>query len=83
MSQYPRQATFVYERDGVALHIVTKNMTNHELRNILIGFWLTLGDADKRDHIHELTAYLEPGSWPPPMSATIAQSVIDARARDN
>ena len=83
MSQYPQAASFVYEREGVALHIATRNLTNHELRNILIGFWLTLHEADRRDHIRELAAYLEPGSWPPPMSATIAQAVIDARAREN
>jgi len=40
MSQYPQAASFVYEREGVALHIATRNLTNHELRNILIGFWL-------------------------------------------
>jgi len=78
-SRYPSTASFVYDRDGVALHIVTKNLTNHELRNILIGFWLTLADDDKRDHIAEITAYLSPDETPPPMSQQIADAVRQAR----
>jgi hypothetical protein len=79
MSDYPAQCSFVYDRDGVFLHIKTQGMTNHEMRAILIGFWLTLDEADRRDHVVELRHYLEPGSRPPEASETIARAVREAR----
>lgn len=72
---FPPEADFRYHRVGNVLHVVTKSMTNHEIRNVLIGFWLTLDDADRRDHVAELMHYLMPGSRPPGMSVEIASAI--------
>jgi hypothetical protein len=76
---FPSEADFRYHRVGNVLHVVTKSITNHEMRTILIGFWLTLDEADRRDHIAELQHYLEPGSFPPPAAVEMAQAVIAER----
>ncbi len=70
---------FLYERKGVVLHIVEKGLTNHELRSILVGFWLSLDEDDRIDHIKELQHYTEAGSVPPPVSINIARAVAEAR----
>ena len=46
---------------------------------ILIGFWLTLDEADRRDHIKELQHYLEPGSRPPGAAVEMAQAIVAER----
>ncbi len=76
---FPAEADFRYHRVGNVLHVVTKSVNNHEMRTILIGFWLTLDEDDRRDHIAELQHYLEPGSSPPPASIEMAQSIIAER----
>jgi hypothetical protein len=78
---FPSEADFRYHRVGNVLHVVTKSITNHEMRAILIGFWLTLDEADRRDHIAELRHYLEPGSQPPPASVEMAQAIIAERSK--
>lgn len=66
-----------YERNGANLRIVvSKGMTNHELREVLVGLWATLEDDDKVDHIKELTHYqFDAGSFLSPL----ASSIRDAR----
>src|SRR5262249_11891317 len=76
---FPPEADFRYHRIGNVLHVVTKSVTNHEMRNILIGFWLTLDEADRRDHIKELQHYLEPGSRPPGAAVEMAQAIVAER----
>lgn len=49
----------IYERDGNKVRCALKKMSNHELREILIGFWSRLDDADKQDFILELVHYYE------------------------
>lgn len=77
---FPREASFAYERTGDLMHVKTHGLTNHELRNVLIGFWLTLSEDDRRDHIVELQHYLEPDSRPPGMSQQVADAIEKARA---
>jgi hypothetical protein len=77
---FPSEADFRYHRVGSVLHVVTKSITNHELRVILVGWWLTLDEDDRRDHIAELQHYLEPGGIPPGASVELAQAVIKASA---
>ena len=79
-SDFPPEAEFLYHRKGVGLRLKTRSLTNHELRTVLIGMWLSLDDADRRDHVAELRHYLyEPGSFPPPASLEIARSIREAR----
>lgn len=61
-----------YERDGDAIVIQLRGMTNHEMRDFIVGMWLRFDDDDKRDHIRALQHYLEPGSTPPRVSTIIA-----------
>lgn len=70
---------FVYRRTGTTLQAKTKNLTNHELRCILIGWWLTLDEDDKVDHIAELQHYLQPGSTPPEASVQSARAITSSR----
>jgi hypothetical protein len=76
---FPSEADFRYHRVGNVLHVVTKSITNHEMRNILIGFWLTLDKDDRRDHVAELQHYLEPGSRPPGAAVEMAQAILAER----
>lgn len=57
----------VYERAGDLVHLKLQNLTNHELREVLIGLWCRLDNADREDHIKalnhysdDLSAYLSP-----------------------
>lgn len=80
----PIEAKFGYHRIGRSLHIVAKGISNHEMRAILVGFWLTLDEDDRIDYIAELQHYLESGSTPPEVSKQIAQVVNSARhSKDN
>jgi len=79
---FPPEADFRYHRVGNVLHVVTRSITNHEMRNILIGFWLTLKDDDRRDHIAELQHYLEPGSRPPGAAVQMARAIIAEREKE-
>lgn len=44
-------------RNGTVLHVGLKGLSNHELREILVGLWATLDDNDRKDHIRELQHY--------------------------
>ena len=80
---FPESAAFLYDRHGDVAHIQTHGLTNHELRAVLIGFWLTLALEDRADHIKELRHYLNPKNLPPPASIEIAKAVVAARDRGN
>lgn len=78
--ELPRECEFRYHRVGTMLRVTTKGLTNHELRAILVGFWLTLGEDDRRDHVAELGHYLDaPGAYPPPASVEMARAIRSAR----
>ena len=61
----------LYRREGDQVRIRLRALTNHELREVLVGLWSRLGRADQVDHIHELSHYLEPGSRLSPLAAAI------------
>ena len=46
-----------YTRTGDLIRCQLKNMTNHELREIMVGFWSRLDQEDRRDFILELVHY--------------------------
>ena len=49
--------TLSYTRDEDLVHVRIKNMTNHELREVLVGLWCRLDADDRADHIRELEHY--------------------------
>jgi hypothetical protein len=74
-----RSTTFSYQRRGNLARVTLKNQTNHELREILIGFWSRLDDADRRDHINELLHYVDalatPDAYPERYLSPVAEAI--------
>lgn len=70
-----------YRRDGNVVTVSLRGMTNHEMRDFIVGMWLRLADDDKRDHIKALQHYLEPGAMPPYVSRTIAEATDQPQMR--
>ena len=68
--------------DG-GLHIIEQGMTNHALRAVLIGLWLSMDETDRIDHIKELGHYAFEGGQPPGMSVQIGAAIVNARDRSN
>jgi hypothetical protein len=79
---FPDESEFRIRRHRDVVRLQTHNMTNHELRNIMIGIWLALDPDDKRDHIKELEHYLLLDSRPPGMSVVIADAWRKELERD-
>ena len=67
---------FRYQREHFTLRITTRQLNNHELREVLIGLWSRLNQDDQADHIRELQAYFEmaPGTY----ISGIAEQIRDA-----
>ena len=67
---------FRYQREHLSMRLTTRNLSNHEIREILIGLWLRMDPADQVDHIKELVHYAknEPGTF----LSSIAQQIRDA-----
>jgi hypothetical protein len=61
----------VYERERDLLRFRTRNMTNHEIRALMVGLMLRLNEVDRRDVIDELTAYCDPKETPSDVSRAI------------
>lgn len=67
-----------YERDGDNLRLTLTNVSNHEIREIMIGLWGRLKPADRVDHIRELATYAtETDSWVSPVAAAIMKNSDD------
>lgn len=66
--------SFTYEARGIGVRVRTSQMTNHEMRAILVGMWLCLDEADRLDHIRELEHYTELESRPPEAAMAIARA---------
>lgn len=66
------ECALVYERQGDLLRLKLRGMTNHEVRQIIVGLWLRLTPADRAGTIAELRHYLQPGSSPSPVARAIA-----------
>jgi hypothetical protein len=60
---YP-ESEICYRRKGdTDIRFTLKGLTNHETRNVLVGIWARLDEADRTDFILELVHHhTEPGS---------------------
>lgn len=65
-----------YGRAGEAVRFRTRGMSNHELRALIFGLWLILGDDDRSGMVDELDEYARnensPYYYAPPVSVAIA-----------
>lgn len=81
MTGIPRDALLLYHRQGDALRFKTESMTNHELREIMVGMWARLDAEDREDFIKEITEYNEnPDSFLSSVSSAIARGVAGENA---
>ena len=56
-------------------------MTNHELRELMVGMWARLDAADRADHIRELTSYhTDPNGFLSSVASAIARGVAGENA---
>lgn len=69
----PKGPTLIhYERTNDVIHLTLKNLSNHELREVLIGLWCRLDAADRADHIKGLLHYsTDPDAYLSPVAAAI------------
>lgn len=62
-----------YARQGDQVRLRLQGLTNHEIREVLVGLWSRLDEADRADHIAELVHYLtDAGSRLSPVARAIA-----------
>lgn len=54
-----------YQREHLTLRLTLRSLSNHEIREILVGLWSRLDRADQLDHIKELIHYQDnkPGTF--------------------
>lgn len=80
-----------YERTGFQVHLRTRGgVTNHELREVLVGLWSGLERADRIDHINELQHYevwlqhpeSQPGRHLSPLATAIREALRGEPSRD-
>ena len=65
----------LYQRTGAVLRLRMKDLTNHEIREVLVGLWSRLDKDDQEDHIKELEHYLhDPQARLSPLAASIAEA---------
>src|SRR5436853_130545 len=72
---WPYQARFRYERQGRVIGFLQRNMTNHELRDIMVGLWLSMDIMDRADHIKALQHYMHESSRPGDISRQIGTEI--------
>jgi hypothetical protein len=61
-----------YERQGDTVRLTLTNVTNHELREVLVGLWCRLDRADRLDHLRELLHDAhDADAWLSPVAAAI------------
>lgn len=67
---------FRYQREHLTLRLTTRHLSNHEIREILVGLWARLDRDDQLDHIRELEHYFAgaPGTY----LSGIAEQIRDA-----
>lgn len=81
-----KPSTLRYERENDLIRLTLTNVSNHELREIMVGLWGRLNAADRVDHIRELTVYAtETDSWVSPVAAGIMKNpgdggIVDLKA---
>lgn len=77
----PRDALLLYHRQGERLHLKFEHMTNHEMRELMVGLWARLGTEDRAEHIAELTHYNSlGGSFLSDVAGSIARGVAGENA---
>lgn len=54
---YPSRCSLEYSRELTKLHFRQQGMTNHEIREVMVGLFLRLDADDRVDHIRELQHY--------------------------
>lgn len=89
LGAYP--TILLYERpaDARAVRMTLRGLTNHELREVLVGLWATLDDDDRADHVDELTHYrdalADPDRYPDRFLSPLAEAIrraVAARSTD-
>jgi hypothetical protein len=81
MTQIPTDAMLLYHRQGDRLRFKTENMTNHELRELMLGLWARLDPDDRTDHIKALQHYdSEPESFFSAVAGAISRGVAGENA---
>lgn len=79
MTKQPKhhhEARLLYHRQGEMVRLTLTSLTNHELREVLVGLWARLEPADREDHIAELRSYnTDSTSWLSDLASTIARAV--------
>ena len=83
MTTIPQDAMLLYHRQGDRLRFKTENMTNHELREIMVGIWARLEPADRADHIRELQSYsTDPDGFLSQVASAISRGIAGENAVD-
>lgn len=81
--QIPQDAMLFYHRQGDQLRFKLESMTNHELREIMVGLWARLEPADRLDHIFELSSYhTDPKGYLSQVASAISRGVAGENAVD-
>lgn len=63
-----------YERADDFLRLTLRNVTNHELREVLIGLWCRLDADDRADHINSLNHYhTDPDAYLSPIARALKE----------
>lgn len=83
MTTIPGDAMLLYHRQGAKVRLTLESMTNHELREILVGLWARLDVDDREDHIRELQSYqTDDEGWLSAVAGEIARGVAGENAID-
>lgn len=79
MSKIPGRCLIRYDRRGDLIRLTLTGMTNHELREVICGLWARLDDADRRDHLDELSHYADylaaPADYPDRHLSDLAETI--------
>lgn len=68
-----------YGREGEAVRFRMLGISNHELRDVIVGLWLILEEPDRADMIVELEHYRQGHNRPSPPA--IALGIVDGYRR--
>lgn len=70
-------ARFVYSRTANFLRVIVEGMSNHEIREVMVGLFHRLDDDDKIDHQKELQHYrTDPRAFLSTVAGVIAGKVL-------
>jgi hypothetical protein len=83
LQDYGAEAIVRYMRENYGVRVTIRGVTNHELRDVLTGFWATLDAADRADHIEELRHYDEmlraPDAYPDRHLPIVSGAILAAK----